>query len=108
MSPDEAAVCLLAMRPRVVIPYHDWGADLGELRRTLEGSGIELRELPFYPRPERLRVRATRACDEGHWGRCVELLDLAQQLDPRSEDDPRVVRAREQSRAGLDTLPLLR
>lgn len=107
MSPDEAAECLLAMHPRVVIPYHDWGADLSPLRRALEGSGVELRELQFYPRPERLRVRAARACDEGHWGRCVELLDLAQQLDPRSEEDPRVVRAREQARTGLDTLPLL-
>jgi len=108
MSPSEAAECLLAMRPRVVIPYHDWGADLGELRRALDGSGIELRELPFYPRPERLRVRAVSACDHGHWGRCAELLDVAQQLDPRSDEDPRVVRAREQVRAGLDTLPLLR
>ncbi len=107
MSPGEAAACLLAMRPRVVIPYHDWGADLGELRHALDGSGIDLRELNFYPRPERLRVRATRACDEGHWGRCAELLDLAQQLDPRSEDDTRVVRARQRARAGLDTLPLL-
>jgi L-ascorbate metabolism protein UlaG (beta-lactamase superfamily) len=108
MSPGDAAACLLAMRPRVVIPYHDWGADLSELRRALDGSGIELRELPFYPRPERLRVRATRACEGGHWGRCIELLDLAQQLDPRSDEDPRVVSAREQARANLDTLPLLR
>lgn len=105
MSPGEAAACLLAMHPRVVIPYHDWGANLDALRRALDGSGIELRELQFYRRPERLRVRATRACGEGHWGRCVELLDLAQQLDPRSDEDPRVVRAREQALRGLNPLP---
>ncbi|HEX8790613.1 MAG TPA: MBL fold metallo-hydrolase, partial [Polyangiaceae bacterium] len=107
MSPGEAAQCLLEMRPRVVIPVHDWEADLGELRRALDGSGIELRELPFYPRPERLRVSAVRACDEGHWGRCVELLDLAQQLDPRSDQDPRVVRAREEALRRLNPLPVL-
>jgi L-ascorbate metabolism protein UlaG (beta-lactamase superfamily) len=108
MSPAEAAACALAMHPRAVIPYHDWGADLGELRRALDGSGIELRELPFYPRPERLRAGAMHACDDRHWGRCIELLDLAQQLDPRTDEDPRVVQAREQARAGLDTVPLLR
>ncbi len=108
MSASEAADCALAMHPRVLVPYHDFGTDLSELRRALDGSGIEVRELLFYPRPERLRVRAFEACDEGHWGRCVEFLDLAEQFDPRSDEDPRVVRAREQARLGLDRLPLLR
>jgi len=107
MAPSEAATCALAMRPRVLIPYHDWGADLVPLRKALEGSGVEVRELAFYPRPEHLRVRASHACDEGHWGRCIELLDWAEQLDPRGEQDLRVVRWRQQAQAGLDPVPFI-
>ncbi len=49
MPPDEAAAAVKAFHPRVVIPYHYRGSDLAVFRRDLAGSGIEVRELQWYP-----------------------------------------------------------
>lgn len=49
MPPSEAATCIKAFRPKVVIPYHYKGQNLDELATALKGeSGIELRRVDFY------------------------------------------------------------
>jgi L-ascorbate metabolism protein UlaG (beta-lactamase superfamily) len=98
MSPEEAAVCLEAFKPRVVFPYRHLGTDLAAIDRALAGTGIDVRERSFYPRPDGYRREAFESCDGGHWGRCEELLDRAKLLDPAGEKDARVVRAREEAR----------
>ena len=52
----------------------------------------------WYRRPEDQWLKALAACDQGHFGLCRDLLDRAASLDPRGEDDPRVVYARGQVR----------
>jgi L-ascorbate metabolism protein UlaG (beta-lactamase superfamily) len=50
MPPEEAAECIKAFEPRVVIPYHYRGSDLGVLSNALSGvEGVELRIREFYP-----------------------------------------------------------
>jgi L-ascorbate metabolism protein UlaG (beta-lactamase superfamily) len=49
MPPDEAADAVKAFRPKVVIPYHYRGSDLGVFQKGLEGTGIEVRLLDWYP-----------------------------------------------------------
>jgi L-ascorbate metabolism protein UlaG (beta-lactamase superfamily) len=99
MTHSEAASCMESLRPPVVFPYHDRGEDLSDLEKELGGQHIEVRRRNFHPRPEALRLQAVKACREGHYGLCRDFLDRAKPLDPRSEDDPRVIRAREQVRA---------
>jgi L-ascorbate metabolism protein UlaG (beta-lactamase superfamily) len=49
MPPEEAAECIKAFRPKVMVPYHYRGSDLGVLEKALEGeAGIELRVRDFY------------------------------------------------------------
>jgi L-ascorbate metabolism protein UlaG (beta-lactamase superfamily) len=57
MPPAEAAVCLEAMRPGVVFPYHDRGTDTSELGRALAGLGIDVRQRDFNPPHEVSLVR---------------------------------------------------
>jgi L-ascorbate metabolism protein UlaG (beta-lactamase superfamily) len=49
MPPDEAAEAVKAFHPKVVIPYHYRGSDLSVFQKALEGSGIEVRLLDWYP-----------------------------------------------------------
>lgn len=49
MPPAEAAECIKAFNPRVLIPYHYRGSNLDELTKALEGTpGIEIRKRAFY------------------------------------------------------------
>ncbi|MBZ5644203.1 MAG: MBL fold metallo-hydrolase [Acidobacteriia bacterium] len=50
MSPDEAASAALAFNPKVVIPYHYGTSDPAEFKKKLEGSGIDVRLLDWYPK----------------------------------------------------------
>lgn len=52
MPPDEAAEAVKAFHPRIVIPYHYRGSDLSVFRKDLEGTGIEVRLLDWYPQSE--------------------------------------------------------
>src|SRR5271157_2200082 len=49
MPPDEAAAAVKAFHPKVVIPYHYRGSDLAVFKKGLEGTGIEVRLLDWYP-----------------------------------------------------------
>jgi len=49
MSPDEAADAVKAFHPKVVIPYHYKGQDTAVFKKDLDGTGIEVRLLEFYP-----------------------------------------------------------
>ena len=104
MTTAEAARCVEAFRPRVLFPYHDRHVDLSDLEQTLAGR-VEVRARNFAPRAERWRVDAVRACAEGQIGICRDRLELARYLDPESEQDPRVIRAREQVRAWQSPFP---
>ena len=48
MSPDEAAACVKAMKPRVVYPYHFVGSDPKAFGAALAGTGIEVRLRDWY------------------------------------------------------------
>src|SRR5579862_4868801 len=50
MPPEEAADAVKAFHPKIVIPYHYRGSDLAEFQKGLEGSGIEVRVLDWYPK----------------------------------------------------------
>ncbi|MGZ4732425.1 MAG: MBL fold metallo-hydrolase [Terriglobales bacterium] len=50
MSPDEAADAVKAFHPKIVIPYHYRGSDLSVFQKGLEGTGIEVRPLEWYPK----------------------------------------------------------
>jgi L-ascorbate metabolism protein UlaG (beta-lactamase superfamily) len=50
MPPEEAAEAVRAFHPKVVIPYHYRGSDLTIFQKGLEGSGIEVRLLDWYPK----------------------------------------------------------
>jgi L-ascorbate metabolism protein UlaG (beta-lactamase superfamily) len=49
MPPAEAAECIKAFRPKIVLPYHHRGSNLDELTKALEGEkGIEVRKRAWY------------------------------------------------------------
>lgn len=50
MPPEEAADAVKAFHPKIVIPYHYRGSDLSVFKKGLEGTGIEVRELEWYPK----------------------------------------------------------
>jgi L-ascorbate metabolism protein UlaG (beta-lactamase superfamily) len=50
MPPEEAAEAVRAFHPKIVIPYHYRGSDLTVFQKALEGSGIEVRLLDWYPK----------------------------------------------------------
>jgi L-ascorbate metabolism protein UlaG (beta-lactamase superfamily) len=49
MPPEEAAAAVKAFHPKIVIPYHYRGSDLAVFKKRLEGTGIEIRVLDWYP-----------------------------------------------------------
>ena len=49
MTPDEAADAVKAFHPKVAIPYHYKGQDIAVFKKDLEGSGVEVRLLEWYP-----------------------------------------------------------
>lgn len=49
MPPDEAAEAVKAFHPKIVIPYHYRGSDLNVFKNDLQGTGIEVRLLDWYP-----------------------------------------------------------
>jgi L-ascorbate metabolism protein UlaG (beta-lactamase superfamily) len=50
MPPEDAADTVRAFHPKIVIPYHYRGSDLTVFQKGLEGSGIEVRVLDWYPK----------------------------------------------------------
>jgi L-ascorbate metabolism protein UlaG (beta-lactamase superfamily) len=50
MPPEEAAEAVKAFHPKVVIPYHYGQSDLNVFKKGLEGTGIEVRILDWYPK----------------------------------------------------------
>ncbi len=50
MTPAEAAEAVKAFHPRVVIPYHYRESNLAEFQKDLQGTGIEVRILDWYPK----------------------------------------------------------
>ena len=50
MPPDEAAEAVKAFHPKIVIPYHYRGSDLSIFQKDLQGTGIEVRLLDWYPK----------------------------------------------------------
>jgi L-ascorbate metabolism protein UlaG (beta-lactamase superfamily) len=53
MTPEEAADAVKAFHPKVVIPYHyraNPPTDLNAFKMALEGTGIEVRILDWYPK----------------------------------------------------------
>lgn len=50
MPPEEAAEAVKAFHPKVVIPYHYGESDLSVFKKDLEGTGIEVRLLNWYPK----------------------------------------------------------
>jgi L-ascorbate metabolism protein UlaG (beta-lactamase superfamily) len=49
MTPTEAADAVKAFHPKVVIPYHYKGQDVEAFKKALDGSGINVRLLEWYP-----------------------------------------------------------
>jgi L-ascorbate metabolism protein UlaG (beta-lactamase superfamily) len=50
MPPEEAADAVKVFHPKIVIPYHYRGSDLAVFQKGLEGTGIEVRVLEWYPK----------------------------------------------------------
>jgi L-ascorbate metabolism protein UlaG (beta-lactamase superfamily) len=50
MPPEEAADAVKVFHPKIVIPYHYRGSDLSVFQKALEGTGIEVRLLEWYPK----------------------------------------------------------
>jgi len=50
MPPEEAADAVKAFPPKVVIPYHYRGSDLQVFKKGLDGTGIEVRLIEWYPK----------------------------------------------------------
>jgi len=50
MTPDEAADAVKAFHPKIAIPYHYRGSDISVFKKDLEGTGIEVRLLDWYPK----------------------------------------------------------
>lgn len=48
MPPEEAAECIAAFAPKVVVPYHHRGSDLGVLDAKLAGTGVKVEKLKLY------------------------------------------------------------
>jgi L-ascorbate metabolism protein UlaG (beta-lactamase superfamily) len=49
MTPAEAADAVKAFHPKVAIPYHYKGQDITQFKAALDGSGIQVRLLDWYP-----------------------------------------------------------
>jgi L-ascorbate metabolism protein UlaG (beta-lactamase superfamily) len=51
MTPAEAADCVKVFKPKVAIPYHFQGQKPEDFSSALQGSGVEVRILNWYPAP---------------------------------------------------------
>jgi L-ascorbate metabolism protein UlaG (beta-lactamase superfamily) len=49
MTPEEAADAVKAFHPKVAIPYHYKGQDTTVFKKALDGTGIEVRLIDWYP-----------------------------------------------------------
>jgi L-ascorbate metabolism protein UlaG (beta-lactamase superfamily) len=49
MTAEEAADAVKAFHPKVAIPYHYKGQDTAVFKKALEGTGIDVRLLDWYP-----------------------------------------------------------
>jgi L-ascorbate metabolism protein UlaG (beta-lactamase superfamily) len=49
MTAEEAADAVKAFHPKVVIPYHYRGQDTATFKKALDGTGIDVRLLDWYP-----------------------------------------------------------
>ncbi len=49
MPPEEAAEAVKAFHPKMVIAYHYRGSDLTVFQKALQGSGIQVRPMNWYP-----------------------------------------------------------
>jgi len=49
MTPAEAADAVKAFHPRIAIPYHYKGQDVQAFKKALDGSGVQVRLLEWYP-----------------------------------------------------------
>ena len=49
MTPEEAADAVKAFHPKVAIPYHYKGQDTAAFKKALDGTGIDVRLLDWYP-----------------------------------------------------------
>jgi L-ascorbate metabolism protein UlaG (beta-lactamase superfamily) len=49
MTPEEAADAVKAFHPKVAIPYHYKGQDTAVFKKALDGTGIEVRLIDWYP-----------------------------------------------------------
>ena len=49
MTPEEAAECVAAFKPTVAIPYHYRDSDPGVFAAALEGSGVQVLRVEYYP-----------------------------------------------------------
>jgi len=49
MTAEEAADAVKAFHPKVVIPYHYKGQDTAVFKKALDGTGIDVRLLDWYP-----------------------------------------------------------
>ena len=50
MTPEEAAEAVKAFHPKVAIPYHYRGSDPAVFQKELNGTGIDVRLLDWYPK----------------------------------------------------------
>jgi len=50
MPPSEAAACVNAFKPKILVPYHYRDSNLAELDAPLANSGVEIKKLDFYGR----------------------------------------------------------
>ncbi len=50
MTAEEAADAVKAFHPKVAIPYHYRGQDLNVFKKGLDGTGIDVRLLDWYPK----------------------------------------------------------
>jgi L-ascorbate metabolism protein UlaG (beta-lactamase superfamily) len=50
MTPEEAAEAVKAFHPKVAIPYHYRGSDPKIFEQALEGTGIKVALLDWYPK----------------------------------------------------------
>jgi L-ascorbate metabolism protein UlaG (beta-lactamase superfamily) len=50
MPPSEAAACVNAFKPKVLIPYHYRDSNLADLDAPLASSGVQVKKVDFYPK----------------------------------------------------------
>ena len=55
MKPEEAADAVKAFHPKIAIPYHFQGSDVSVFQKGLEGTGIEVLILDWYPKSPNIK-----------------------------------------------------